>query len=99
MSNNAELINNSNECNWIEEAISKKLIKYYEFDQFYNLQEIGSGGFGRVYRADWKNSHKCCALKSFFNFGEATNKAVIREVIIMTNIYNKSVIFIHYLIT
>ncbi|EXX57230.1 uncharacterized protein OCT59_023855 [Rhizophagus irregularis] len=59
MSNNAELVNNSNDWNkWIEEAISKKLIKYYEFDQFYNIQEIGFGGFGKVSRANWKNSHK-----------------------------------------
>ncbi|CAB4389388.1 unnamed protein product [Rhizophagus irregularis] len=48
ISNNTELINNSNECDWIEEAISKKLIKFYEFGQFYNLQEIGSGGFGKI---------------------------------------------------
>ncbi|PKY53159.1 hypothetical protein RhiirA4_471212 [Rhizophagus irregularis] len=47
MSNNAEPTKNSNECNWIEDAISKKLIKYYEFDQFCNLQEIGFGGFGK----------------------------------------------------
>ncbi|CAB5364655.1 unnamed protein product [Rhizophagus irregularis] len=80
MSNNTELINNSNECNWIEEAISKKLIKFYEFGQFYNIQEIGSGGFGKVYRADWKDSHKCCALKSFYNLNDATIKAIVREI-------------------
>ncbi|POG69185.1 kinase-like domain-containing protein [Rhizophagus irregularis DAOM 181602=DAOM 197198] len=80
MSNNTELINNSNECNWIEEAISKKLIKFYEFGQFYNLQEIGSGGFGKVYRADWKDSHKCCALKSFYNLNGATIEAIVREI-------------------
>ncbi|PKY60047.1 hypothetical protein RhiirA4_550541, partial [Rhizophagus irregularis] len=58
MSNNAELelVSNTNDWNkWIEEAISKKLIKYYEYKQFYNIQEIGSGGFGKVYRANWKN--------------------------------------------
>jgi hypothetical protein len=81
MSNNAELINNPNECNLIEEAISKKLIKYYEFDQFYNLREIGSGGFGKVYCADWKSSHNRCALKSFFNFDNATVKEIVREVV------------------
>ncbi|GBC25202.2 kinase-like domain-containing protein [Rhizophagus irregularis DAOM 181602=DAOM 197198] len=33
MSNKAELINNSNDWNkWIEEAISKKLIKHYEYE-------------------------------------------------------------------
>jgi hypothetical protein len=88
MSNNAELINNLNDWNkWIEEAISRKLIKYYEFDQFYNLQNIGSGGFGKVYRANWKNSHKSYAIKSFFNINDATVKAIVREVIIMSNIF------------
>ncbi|CAB4404323.1 unnamed protein product [Rhizophagus irregularis] len=80
MSSNTELINNSNGCNWIEEAISKKLIKFYEFGQFYNLQEIGSGGFGKVYRANWKDSHKCCALKSFYNLNDATIEAIVREI-------------------
>ncbi|EXX54171.1 uncharacterized protein OCT59_027379 [Rhizophagus irregularis] len=81
MSNNAELVNNSNDLNkWIEEAISKKLIKYYEFDLFYDIQEIGFGGFGKVSRANWKNSHKRYAIKSFFNINDATVKAIIREI-------------------
>ena len=88
MSNNAELelVSNTNDWNkWIEEAISKKLIKYYEYNQFYNIQEIGSGGFGKVCRANWKNSHKRYAIKSFFNINDATVKAIVREVIIMSN--------------
>ncbi|CAB4438246.1 unnamed protein product [Rhizophagus irregularis] len=28
--------------NWIEESINKKHIKYYEFENFKNIQEIGS---------------------------------------------------------
>ncbi|CAB4413990.1 unnamed protein product [Rhizophagus irregularis] len=80
MSNNAELTKNSNEYNWIEDAISKKLIKYYEFEQFCDLQEIGFGGFGKVYRASWKNYYKQCALKSFFNFNDSTVKGIIREI-------------------
>ncbi|UZO03484.1 uncharacterized protein OCT59_023891 [Rhizophagus irregularis] len=84
MSNNAEqpeLVSNSNDWNkWIEEEISKKLIKYYEYDQFYDIQEIGSGGFGKVYRANWKNSHKRYAIKSFFNINDATVKALVREI-------------------
>ncbi|CAB4495541.1 unnamed protein product [Rhizophagus irregularis] len=81
MSSNAELVSNSNDWNkWIEEAISKKLIKYYEYNQFYNIQEIGSGGFGKVCRANWKNSHKRYAIKSFFNINDATVKALVREI-------------------
>src|SRR6266496_1786162 len=84
MSNNAVTVNSNDWNSWIEEAISKKLIKYYEFEQFYNFQEIGSGGFGKVSRANWKNSHKYYALKSFLNFNDATIKEIVHEVIIMT---------------
>ena len=52
MSNNADFfkaIDNSNE--WIEEAIAKKHLKYYEYEHFNNIRKIGSGGFGEVY---WK---------------------------------------------
>ncbi|RIA81003.1 hypothetical protein C1645_580205 [Glomus cerebriforme] len=56
MSNNVEPTgtNNSNEINWIEEAIAKDHFKYYQYDQFSDIQQIGSGGFGIVYRANWK---------------------------------------------
>ncbi|GBC20896.2 kinase-like domain-containing protein [Rhizophagus irregularis DAOM 181602=DAOM 197198] len=73
--------NNSNEwINWIEEAVSKKYIKYYEFEQFYNFKEIGSGGFGKVQCANWKKSHKRYALKSFSTFDDATVKEIVREI-------------------
>ncbi|RIA92718.1 kinase-like domain-containing protein, partial [Glomus cerebriforme] len=75
------LNNNSNEwINWIENAISNRLIKYYEFENFYNIQEIGSGAFGIVRRANWKNSHKYFALKSFSNFDNATAKEIVNEI-------------------
>ncbi|RGB39530.1 kinase-like domain-containing protein [Rhizophagus diaphanus] len=69
-----------NECiNWIEEAIDKKHIKYYEYNHFNNIEEIGSGSFGTVYRAKWKNSHSYIALKSFFNLNNVTIKEIINE--------------------
>jgi hypothetical protein len=84
MSNNVELTNNSNDWNkWVEEAISRKFIKYYEFERFCNLQKIGFGGFGEVYRANLMNSHKCYAIKIFFNIDNATAKAIAREVMIL----------------
>jgi serine/threonine protein kinase len=70
-----------NNSNWIDEAITKKLIKYYNFEHFHNMEEIGYGGFGKVYRANWKNSHKYLALKSFFNFNDITVKAIVHEVL------------------
>jgi hypothetical protein len=41
---------------WIEEAISKRHIKYYDYKHFRNLHKIGNGAFGKIYRANWKNS-------------------------------------------
>src|SRR3954453_2104847 len=68
--------------NWIEESISKRHIKYYEYKQFSNIQEIGIGSFGRVYRANWRNSEQYFALKSFFDLNEAAIKELVYEVII-----------------
>src|SRR3954452_12937953 len=86
MSNNTELksTGNSNEwIDWIEEAISKKYFKYYEYEHFSNIQEIGTGGFGKVYRANWKNSPGYLALKSLSNLNDdITVKETVREVII-----------------
>ncbi|CAB4438032.1 unnamed protein product [Rhizophagus irregularis] len=42
---------NTNEwINWIEEAIDKEHLNYYEYKQFNNFREIGFGNFGKVYR-------------------------------------------------
>ncbi len=76
-------MNNARSTNyWVEEAISKKIIKYYEYDNFNNIEEIGIGNFGRVFRANYKNSQHYLALKSFFNFNEFTLEKIVREVFI-----------------
>jgi hypothetical protein len=66
----------------MKEAITKQYLKYYEYKNFSNVQEIGSGGSGKVYRANLKNS-QVFALKSFFNLNNATVKEIINEVIII----------------
>ncbi|GBC10143.1 hypothetical protein RclHR1_09380003 [Rhizophagus clarus] len=70
-------MNNSNI--WVEEAISKKHIKYYEYKDFHNIQKIGNGNFGKVYRAKWKNSEQYFALKSLSNLDNNTIKDVVKE--------------------
>jgi len=73
---------NTNEwIDWIEVAIKDECLKYYDFKIFSNIKEIGSGGFGKVYRANWKNFENYFALKSFFNFDNATVKEIVHEVI------------------
>ena len=77
----SNVTNNSNEwINWVEEAISKKHIKYYEYEYFHNFKEVGAGSFGKVYRVNWKHSHEYLALKSFFNFNNSMAKEIVREV-------------------
>src|SRR5581483_12238467 len=80
-----------NPINWIEAAISSGRIKYYDYNYFSNIQEIGSGNFGKVYRANWKNSDQYFALKYFFNLDKATIKELSHEVIAK---YNKHFILL-----
>jgi hypothetical protein len=71
---------NSNEwIKWIEESISKNHFKYYEYEHFHGFQEVGSGGFGKVFRAKWKSSHTYLALKSFYNFNNNMVKEIVQE--------------------
>jgi hypothetical protein len=84
-------INNTNEwINWIKEAISKKYIKYYEYENFHNILEIISDEVGKFYRANWKNSNKHLVLRSFANFDDATVKEIVREV----NFYSINILFL-----
>jgi hypothetical protein len=81
MSDNSDIDNSivtNNE--WIEEAIDKNYFKFYEFKNFSNFQEIGSGGFGKVFRANWKKSDNYLALKSFFKLDNVTVEEIKCEV-------------------
>ncbi|EXX52067.1 hypothetical protein RirG_256270 [Rhizophagus irregularis DAOM 197198w] len=80
---------------WIKEAINKEHIKYYEYSEFSDFKEIGSGGFGKVYRANWKNL-KCFALKSFFNLNKVTLKEIVCELKIQREVdYHDNIIRCH----
>ncbi|CAB4420465.1 unnamed protein product [Rhizophagus irregularis] len=71
---------NANECiKWIEEAISKEYFRLYEHKYFSNVQRIGTGGFGKVYRVNWKNSDQYLALKSFSNVDDVIAKEIVHE--------------------
>ncbi|GBB99017.1 hypothetical protein RclHR1_00340008 [Rhizophagus clarus] len=81
MSDNKKIHGNENTnewANWIEEVIVDEHLNYYEYNQFSNIQEIGSGTFGKVYRANWKNSNQF-ALKSFFNLNNVTIREIVFE--------------------
>ena len=82
MTDNIEIqdAKNSDEwINWIEEAIDKEYFKYYEYKNFSNIQEIGTGGFGKVFRANWRNNlEQYLVLKSFLNLNSIAVKEIGR---------------------
>ncbi|GES91947.1 kinase-like domain-containing protein [Rhizophagus clarus] len=54
-------------------------IKYYEYSEFENIQRIGKGSFGEVYRINWKNSDRFFFALKFFNNDVLTLKEVVKE--------------------
>ncbi|CAB5364601.1 unnamed protein product [Rhizophagus irregularis] len=34
--------------NWVEEAVDKEYFKFYEYNQFNNIQHIGTGGLDKI---------------------------------------------------
>ena len=83
-----EFIESNDSCDdnidWLEQSIHNEHIKYYEYSEFKNIQPIGSGSFGSVVRANWKNTDIVFALKSFNN-QKSTLKKIVREVGISNN--------------
>ena len=79
MSNEAELEGTNIYIDWLEKSIESECIVCYKYSDFKCLQKIGSGAFGSVVRATWKNSDSIFALKSFTN-NKTTLKEVVNEV-------------------
>ncbi|POG59809.1 uncharacterized protein OCT59_021139 [Rhizophagus irregularis] len=70
--------------NWIEEAISKKRIKQYDYKDFSNFKVISDRGFGKVYRANWKNPRNTLALKSL---NDSTAEKIVYELKIQREVH------------
>ncbi|CAB4414046.1 unnamed protein product [Rhizophagus irregularis] len=88
---------NSNEwIDWIEDAISKDLIKYYDFKYFHNIKEISSGSFGKVYRANWKNLRKTFTLRTFYNFNKIIAEEIVNEITLQRKVnFHKNIIHLY----
>ncbi|GBC20766.2 kinase-like domain-containing protein [Rhizophagus irregularis DAOM 181602=DAOM 197198] len=75
---------NNNKSDWIEEAIAKEYLKYYEYKNFSDVKKIGGGEFVKVYHARWKNTEQYFALKSFKNSNSEDpkqNEITIKEIV------------------
>ncbi|CAB5386230.1 unnamed protein product [Rhizophagus irregularis] len=49
----------------LEQCVKKYHLKYYKYNEFNQIKEIGGGLVGKVYKANWKQNGKCLVLKSF----------------------------------
>ena len=63
---------------WLDEAIQNEHINFYKYDNFKNIQKIGSGGFGKIYKATF-NDGVTFALKSY-KYGTENMKEAVNEV-------------------
>ena len=50
---------------WIDKKIEDEVIKYFEYNKFSSIVDIGEGGFGKVSRAHLNSEGLEVALKSF----------------------------------
>ncbi|RIA79436.1 hypothetical protein C1645_794388, partial [Glomus cerebriforme] len=83
MSNEIDLKESNVYIEWLEKSITNGYYNYYEYSDFTNLKPIGSGSFGRVICANWKNT--LFALK-IFNNDKTTLKEVVNEVKLQKNV-------------
>ncbi|CAH1758026.1 543_t:CDS:2 [Entrophospora sp. SA101] len=76
---------------WINEAIQNEHINFYKYSDFKNTQKIGSGGFGKVYKAIYNNS-STFALKSY-KYSITHMKEVINELRLLRKVdYHQNII-------
>ncbi len=80
MSNKTDIKESNSYIDWLEKSITDEYFNHYEYSDFKNLQSIGSGSFGNVIRANWKNTNHFFALKSFNN-DKITLKEFVNEVL------------------
>ena len=66
---------------WIEDGIDKEFINHYNYNEFQDIQPVGYGGFGKVYRANWESSNTVVALKRIENnVKSCVMKEIVNEV-------------------
>ena len=80
MSNETDLKKSNVYVVWLEKSIKEGYIIYFEYSDFKNIQLIGRGSFGKVFRANWKDTNTTLALKSFDDDCDSTLKEVVNEV-------------------
>ncbi|POG59810.1 kinase-like domain-containing protein [Rhizophagus irregularis DAOM 181602=DAOM 197198] len=81
---------------WIEDGISKKHIKHYDYKGFKDPKVISSGSFGKVSRAYWRNFRNVLALKTL---NDDTAEKIVYELEIQRAVHSCDNIIKFYGIT
>lgn len=63
----------------MEQLIKEENLTYYEYNEFINIEEIGSKLVDKIYKANWKQDEKPIVLKSF-SLNDGTIKEIVSEV-------------------
>ena len=80
MTSSSENTDKDKSVRWIKIGIAEEYINYHDYGEFRNIQRIGYGAHGQVYRATWENSNTVVALKCF-EYDNVVMKEVVNEVI------------------
>jgi hypothetical protein len=68
--------------NWIEKAVEKKYIKYYDFEEFTNTKELDeSSSVGSIFRANWRETDTLLVVKT-------PTKLTVKEIVNEVSIIN-----------
>ncbi|KAF0508293.1 kinase-like protein [Gigaspora margarita] len=70
---------------WLEIAFSEQYINCYPYSQFTNFERIGQGGFGTVFKSEWKDRELTVALKTLKNL-DKNCKNFIKELILLLKV-------------
>ncbi|GBB96557.1 hypothetical protein RclHR1_02780020 [Rhizophagus clarus] len=89
---NSEIVDTNEWAQWIEDGITKDYINCYDYNEFQNIQLIGSGASGNVYKATWESQDTVIALKSF-DIGKYSVKEIVNEVKLLCKVnFHKNII-------
>jgi hypothetical protein len=86
--------NNSNYVDWINKAIEKNFITYYDHTEFKNKKEIenNNNSVGKIFKVNWNNTNTNLVVKSSY---DSDVKKIINEVFL--KIFNIIFFFFFYI--
>ncbi|KAF0555593.1 kinase-like protein [Gigaspora margarita] len=74
---------------WLEKAIKEDHIIYIDYNKFTDPFRIGSGGFGSVFRCEWRDSGLTVALKCLKDETIVDEKTTIKDFIYELNLLRR----------